>query len=497
MKFFYTLLFTAFISPAFGQHVTSTTVYFDFNKAEPNTSSIQSLNLFLEKISKLRITSVSIEGHTDKQGTNVYNENLSRARTESIYKLVAPNISKEVFITTTYRGEEKLVTAAEEQQAINRRVVIIVNYEEEPAIPPTKLEPFFEDVETQRFPVNLDDTIFITAREGTIIKIVPGSIQTMKGTLAKGKAEILIKEYYQPGDIIVSGLNTRSKQGLLQTGGMFRMVVVQGTDTMATKTKKPVEMKLPAAADSYGNMNVYTMNRPDGGKEWDKTGDVFVRTSGVWQWPRKLGNLENLVVPDIRFETWKPGHKYTDEYIAHETYWRFFDIPFGNRSDVNKVTNVIEKVDSVTLRATVKASYRKKGIKKYGTKYFDTSFLVKYKRAEYIGMPSTINWINCDRFLENRNPMDFYVTTPSFEGANVVVYFSSLRACMQADANGYTKYSVKQVPAGEKIWIIAFGKKNGEYYVSKKKFTTEKGLTASLDMDKVPEAEFRKMLKLF
>lgn len=497
MKFFYTLLFTIIISPAFAQRATTTTVYFDFNRAEPNASSIQSLNIFLDSISKLRITSVSIEGHTDKQGSNAYNENLSKARTEAVYKLIAPHIPEQVAITTGYRGEEKLVTAAEEQQAINRRVIIMINYEEEPATPPTKLEPFFEDVETQRFPVNLGDTIFITAREGTTIKIVPGSIQTIKGTLAKGKAEILIKEYYQPGDIILSGLNTWSKQGLLQTGGMFRMIVVQGTDTMATKTKKPVEMKLPASNDTYGNMNVYTMNRPDGRKEWDKTGDVFVRTSGVWQWPRKLGNLENLVVPDIRFENWKAGHKYTDEYIAHESNWRFFDIPFGNRSEVDRVTNVIEKIDSVTLRATIRASYRKKGIKKYGTKNFDTSFLVKYKRAEYIAMPGTINWINCDRFLDNRNPMDLYVSTPSFEGANVVVYFSSLKAFMQANADGYTKYSVKKVPAGEKIWIIAFGKKNGEYYVSKKKFTTEKGLTASLDMDKVPEPEFRKILKLF
>lgn len=494
MKFFYTVLFSIIISPVFCQHVISTTVYFDFNKAEPSAAAFTSLKPFLDKISTLRITSVNIEAHTDKQGSNAYNENLSKARMEMVMKLVQDRIRPTVPITTSYWGEDKLLTVADEQQTLNRRVVIVVTYEDEPVKPAEKLEPFFEDVETQRFPVDLDDTIFIKAKEGTTLRIPPGSIQTIKGVLAKGKAEILIKEYFQPGDIILSGLNTVSKQGLLQTGGMFRMVVVQGTDTMATKTKKPVEMKLPATADSYGNMNVYTMDRSN---EWNKTSDVFVRTSGVWLWPRKVGNLENLVIPEIRFENWKVGHKYTDEYNAYESNWHFFDIPFGNRSEVDQVTNTIEKIDSVTLRATIRAAYRKRGIKKYGNKYFDTSFLVRYKQAEYIAMPSTINWINCDRFLNTGNNTDLYVSTPAFEGANVVVYFSSLRAFMQAGRDGYTKYAVKKIPAGEKIWVIAFGKKGGEYYVAKKSFTTSRGLTASLEMNKVPETEFRKVLKLF
>jgi hypothetical protein len=351
-------------------------------------------------------------------------------------------------------------------------------------------------VEVQRFPVNLDDTVFIKARGGATITIVPGSIQHSNGAQAKGSAEILIKEYFQPGDIILSGLNSVSGQGLLQTSGMLRMVVVQGTDTLATKTKKPVEIKLPAATGTYGNMNVYTMNRPGTGNQWDKTGDAFIRYTGAWLWPVKLGHLENLVVPEIKFENWKVGHRYTDVYNAHQSNWYFFDVPFGNRSTIDQVINVIEKVDSVTLRSTVKASYRKKGVRKYGTRYFDTSFLVKYRISQYVALSGNINWINCDRFINRSNVTDLYVSTPGFEGANIVIYFKSLNAFMQASPGADGLYKADKVPPGEKILVFAFGKKDGAYYYSKKAFTTERNLAADLQLQQVPEKEFRESLKV-
>jgi OmpA family len=496
MKFIYTLIFTIILNPAFSQHTTSTIVYFEFDRPEPDAIAVKLLNDFLDKTLKLRITAVSIEGHTDKQGSTAYNESLSKARTAAVHKLVAARLLPQIRITTGYKGEEKLITEQEDQQAINRRVTVTVRYADEPVKPATKLEPFFEDVEVQRFPVNLDDTVFIKARGGATITIVPGSIQQSNGTLAKGSAEILIKEYFQPGDIILSGLNSVSGQGLLQTSGMLRMVVVQGTDTLATKTKKPVEIKLPAATGTYGNMNVYTMNRPGTGNQWDKTGDAFIRYTGAWLWPVKLGHLENLVVPEIKFENWKVGHRYTDVYNAHQSNWYFFDVPFGNRSTIDQVINVIEKVDSVTLRSTVKASYRKKGVRKYGTRYFDTSFLVKYRISQYVALSGNINWINCDRFINRSNVTDLYVSTPGFEGANIVIYFKSLNAFMQASPGADGLYKAEKVPPGEKILVFAFGKKDGAYYYSKKAFTTERNLAADLQLQQVPEKEFRESLKV-
>jgi len=45
--------------------------------------------------------------------------------------------------------------------------------------------------------------------------------------------------------------------------------------------------------------------------------------------------------------------------------------------------------------------------------------------------------------------------------------------------------------------LIAFGKKDNEYYFSKKKFTINRGVTESLALIKLSEEDFRKEMRSF
>ncbi|MCX6319343.1 MAG: OmpA family protein [Bacteroidetes bacterium] len=495
MRLLSTLLFCFFFGTVYCQHRISTEIYFDFDQPVPQEASVQALHQFITKLGKQQVVSVQIEGHTDISGSNQYNTRLSKARTEAVQKILATYFPASI-INSHYKGEEIPVTQELEKQAINRRVVVTILYNDEPAKPAIQLQPFLEDVELQRYSVNLDDTVFIKAKEGTTLKISPGSMQDQQGRPVTGKAEIHIREYYQPGDIIRSGLTTTSPQGLLQTGGMFRMLVIKDGDTLSSKTLKKVEMKMPAAASLYGDMNVYTANTPGSHGVWDRSGDVFIRTYGVWQWPQlKDGKLAELVIPEIRFENWKTGHKYTDEYEAHESNWHLLDIQIGNRSELRHVTNTIEKIDSMTLRSTVKVTLRKRGVKKYGQRMFDTSFYVKYFPAQYIATTGNLNWINCDRLLKFTNTTELYVSTPDYEGANVIVYLSSLRAYLPLSMLSGSNYMAPRIPTGEKIWLIALGRKGDDYFMAKKEYTVSANLKAKLELQPLPEEAFRKALK--
>ncbi|MEQ1676445.1 MAG: OmpA family protein [Chitinophagaceae bacterium] len=497
MRHLYVSICLLIVTSSFSQQSVTHTVYFDLDIAQPSAAATRDLHSFGEKIKQLPVTGVSIEGHTDKQGTNNYNYTLSRARSEAVNNLLKPYIPSSVSARINFSGEDRLITDADEKQAVNRRVVIVVYYEEAPQ-PVTEVEPFFRDVETQRFAVNFDDTIFITGKDGTKLAIPPGSIQNKKGELVNGNAEILLKEYYNPGDIISSGLNTNSDKGLLQTGGMFTLVIIQGNDTMDTKSRKPVTLKMPVVNQVAGNMNVFTMGHRSDSSVWRNTNSVFSKKFSYWDWPRKLSKLDDLVIPEIKYENWRKGYKYTDEYTPHTANWWLFEIPFGNKSDAKQVTNQIEKIDSVTLRSTVKVKYRNKGKRQYGIQNFDTTFLVKFYRSEYVGVTQSLNWINCDRFLNYPNTGNFYVSTPGFRGATVMVYFKNLSSYMPAysdEGKSNALYTIPKVPPGQKVVIVAIGKRDGAYFFSRKEFTTEKGATAELELTDISEEDLNKEMR--
>lgn len=64
------------------------TVYFDFDRSEPSPDEISRLNNFLNIYSAGEVKKVVVKGHTDNFGSKTYNDNLSKARAESVKRLV-------------------------------------------------------------------------------------------------------------------------------------------------------------------------------------------------------------------------------------------------------------------------------------------------------------------------------------------------------------------------------------------------------------------------
>lgn len=168
----------------------------------------------------------------------------------------------------------------------------------------------------QSFHINLDDTVAITAKGGTFFKFSPGTFQTKGNEVAKGNAVVLIKEYYEPSDIVMAGLHSVSDNGLLQIGGMFKFYVVQNDDTMLAETVKPVLVRMQDKNNLSGTMNVFKIDHNDTAI-WNDTRNSFKRILGLWNWPNKNGKLRDFYIDkDLPFERWDVGRKWTEEYIV-------------------------------------------------------------------------------------------------------------------------------------------------------------------------------------
>ncbi len=107
------------------QLLLSSKIYFDYGKADIKEISYTILDKVAETLNKnINIIHVTVEGHTDNEGTIEYNTGLSELRAKSVVEyLIGKNVAKE---RLTYRGfgfdRPKASNETEEGRAINRRV---------------------------------------------------------------------------------------------------------------------------------------------------------------------------------------------------------------------------------------------------------------------------------------------------------------------------------------------------------------------------------------
>jgi hypothetical protein len=276
---------------------------------------------------------------------------------------------------------------------------------------------------------------------------------------------------------------------------MFKLLVVQQQDTMLAETRKPVKIKIPDINNLTGTMNVFTKADSDSSL-WNDAQRSFTRVSARWDWPVNYPKLQEFMIDkQIPFEKWEIGRKLSNEYYISGPiiYWgekRKF--VYAHKPLAKYVSYKITKTDSTTLTVNLFEKFRRRGYKRFGTKTFDTTFSVRYSSAFYETTLSTINYINCDRFLNYPQVTDLYVRTPNFDGAQILVYFKNINAFMQAEYKD-GNYRVRKVPAGEDVYLIAVGKRGDEFYYGKKAYTISRKANIDLALEKVQYNEMKEM----
>jgi OOP family OmpA-OmpF porin len=109
-------------------------IQFDYNKATIKAESHDLLNEIVEVIkANPRIKELSIEGHTDSDGSDKYNKKLSDNRAKSVRVYLTEHGIAEGMLTSKGWGEEKPLAdnATDEGKATNRRVEFLITKQDE------------------------------------------------------------------------------------------------------------------------------------------------------------------------------------------------------------------------------------------------------------------------------------------------------------------------------------------------------------------------------
>ncbi len=103
-------------------------VLFDFDKAELKPGASAALKSLMVDLEKLNFSSLAVVGHTDSQGSENYNLELSERRAHAVADYLTQHFPRDVVLNVSARGESEPVESndTETGRAANRRVEIIV-----------------------------------------------------------------------------------------------------------------------------------------------------------------------------------------------------------------------------------------------------------------------------------------------------------------------------------------------------------------------------------
>lgn len=104
-------------------------IFFEFDSATPQQDAIETVQYVVENAPVCNWTRFTVVGHTDRAGSNAYNQGLSERRAEAIENLMVSRGIADASITTQAKGEEtpRVPTADGVRELQNRRVEILVN----------------------------------------------------------------------------------------------------------------------------------------------------------------------------------------------------------------------------------------------------------------------------------------------------------------------------------------------------------------------------------
>ena len=99
---------------------------FEFDKAVILPESFNELNALAEFLKTYPGIDVYIDGHTDKVGTDTYNDTLSEKRAAAVRTYLVDRGVADTRMKVRAYGESQPIEETEEQSAVNRRVEITI-----------------------------------------------------------------------------------------------------------------------------------------------------------------------------------------------------------------------------------------------------------------------------------------------------------------------------------------------------------------------------------
>lgn len=283
----YSLLFFLILTSQFvlGQTV-KTYVLFEKDSSNLNQSAKQKLGkICLDILQTKNDFEITLTGHTDSDGSNEYNDRLSKKRTETVTAFLIKKGIVEDKVKVEYFGElhPKVDNVDEAAMAVNRRVELTITYLKPADIP----EP--EVVDTPVINQCLTDTV---------LQLPKGTTLRMSICDFEKNREALLSSYELTtmDEILESDLSFRTARGEdLITGGMIKI----GEED--TEFEYPVAVTMPLIPNFYGcndsavlrRMRLYRANHSGDWADSDSVNVGFVGNTTTFTFTVLSGGFFN------------------------------------------------------------------------------------------------------------------------------------------------------------------------------------------------------------
>jgi len=254
----------------------------------------------------------------------------------------------------------------------------------------------------QVFTVSGKDRSFIKGLKGSVIFINPKALETIDGLPVSESIRIELTEVLTKREMIMNGINTRSGDSLLISGGMYRIEMFSGKSKLRIKEGESLHVKFPKIQDDL--MSLFY------GEE-DSKGNVN------WVFDDTINNLKNKYSIGVRR-------------------------PDGNKQEVQYLNVNKRAADSLN---NLKQEYYR-----------------KYSQIEYWDLYiSRLEWINVDKFISIRGPRtSMYLTSSndSIEVCKCFIVFKKINAQVsQTNVPFSGKLIFGFLPVGQEVTILAIG----------------------------------------
>lgn len=210
------LFFVFFAFHSFGQQTQTLVIEFKKDDHSLSVKERAKLDSTVQSLRDATLGSIQLSGHTDNDGSDAYNIDLSKRRNQSVVDfLVSRQISKEI-IHTTYFGEnqpkDKNTTKMGQQR--NRRVEITIAYSI------AVKETVAEEVPEKKEDCTEDTTIVFP--KGTLVKV-------NKCDFLRNPNCYKIQEYLDANSLRAENIETMTEHGeQLVSGGMLKYDICEG-----------------------------------------------------------------------------------------------------------------------------------------------------------------------------------------------------------------------------------------------------------------------------
>ena len=293
MKIFITtILFLLMNMFVFGQQTENALVYFDFGKYELTQQSKTILDNLLNKVKYKDIIQIKLYGHTDNDGSDVFNEKLSKDRTTTVRQYLVSNGVSNDKIKIEYFGETQPTSTndSEEEKQKNRRVEITIKYENKIEIAQITKSETKKNVEEenkvsqqtfsvnreyiQTFKVSSTKEIVIKGKKGTTVRISENSFVDKKGVNVTGEITIELVEIYTKSDMILNNIQTTSNQNLLETNGMIHIKAISKNVEVSLNKNKFYTIEFPTQIKQK-DMNLFYGDTISHNINWQQANSNF------------------------------------------------------------------------------------------------------------------------------------------------------------------------------------------------------------------------------